>query len=538
MSRTTLCLLTAALLCAATVTLMAVRCHVLGDEVRRPVGPGTWRITLVARGTSEGNPRVWGPTPLHLGRQQLVEELFSGDALSARKPDERNPLRRRASWSGRARPGTPFEVKAEFLVTLRPGRGAPASGKAGTAVAADPGPGEFLADDPLIEASRQEVSETAASLTRGLDGPLDTAQALYRFVEREVRNEANLGGPAESALTCLRKRAGGRDARARLLVALLRNRGIPARFVQGLTLAMGAEQPPHCWAEAHVLGRWMPMCPYHHAFGKVPSTFLILGYGDRPVVSARRASGLQYAFVAEKLGRDGPAPEESFAKRAFKRLSLFQLPPGDRRIVEVLLLLPLAALIICVFRNVIGLTSFGLFTPALIGLAFHDLNSLPGLGVFLLILLVGWLMRRALDGYHLLQVPRVALMLTLIMAVLIAVVVASSLWGATTTRYISLFPLVILTGMVERLWTREAEDGPAASFHTLFQTMLMSLVIALVLGRPFVVHHMFCFPETLGLVMAGQLLIGRYTGYRLMELWRFRELVREDDEPVGYHTAA
>ena len=46
------------------------------------------------------------------------------------------------------------------------------------------------------------------------------------------------------------------------------------------------------------------------------------------------------------------------------------------------------------------------------------------------------------------------------------------------------------------------------------------------LGRPPVVRQLFCYPETLGLVMAGQLLIGRYTGYRLLELFRFRDFLR------------
>jgi hypothetical protein len=194
----------------------------------------------------------------------------------------------------------------------------------------------------------------------------------------------------------------------------------------------------------------------------------------------------------------------------------------------VLLLLPLAALVICLFRNVIGMNSFGTFAPALIGLAFHrELNSLPGILVFVTILLVGWLMRRLLDHYHLLQVPRVSLMLTLIMSVLIGLVVVAHRYDAPTTRYISLFPMVILTGMVERFWTLETEDSTAASFKTLLQTMFIATVIALVLSRPFVVRHLFCYPETLGLVMAGQLLIGRYTGYRLTELFRFRDFLRQ-----------
>jgi hypothetical protein len=83
--------------------------------------------------------------------------------------------------------------------------------------------------------------------------------------------------------------------------------------------------------------------------------------------------------------------------------------------------------------------------------------------------------------------------------------------------------MVILTGMVERFWTLEAEDGTAASFKTLLQTLLIATVVALVTGLHAVERHLFRYPETLGLVMAAQLLIGRYTGYRLTELWRFRD---------------
>jgi len=206
---------------------------------------------------------------------------------------------------------------------------------------------------------------------------------------------------------------------------------------------------------------------------------------------------------------------------------VWTLDEGEGPLVEVLLLLPVAALIICVFRNVIGLSSFGTFAPALVGLAFRELRSLPGILVFVSVLLVGWLMRRVLDQYHLLQVPRVALMLTLIMLVLIGVVVGAYHFGATLTTYVSLFPLVILTGMVERFWTLEAEDGTVASFRTLLSTMLIATVISVVLSLNALVQHLFRYPETLGLVMAIQLLIGRYTGFRLSEIFRFRDFLKQ-----------
>src|SRR5262249_33463699 len=137
--------------------------------------------------------------------------------------------------------------------------------------------------------------------------------------------------------------------------------------------------------------------------------------------------------------------------------------PPEQKLVEFLLLLPVAALIICVFRNVIGLQSFGTFAPALVGLAFRGVHSLPGLVIFVGIVLVGWLMRRLLDRYHLLQVPRVAFLLSLVMALLIALIVAANFQELPATKYVSLFPMVILTGMIERFWTLETEDGTTTS---------------------------------------------------------------------------
>lgn len=536
MSRTTLCWVTAAVLCVLSLGMMTVRYAVLGEEVRRPAGPGLWKVTLAVQGTSQGTARVWTTTPLDLDRQHVVEDTYTSGELSHRPPEARHPERRRVVWTQRL--GTPkeFHTRSEFLVALNPGRTAARGG-----LYAAPAGGEYLTGETLIETSDEAISEAARDLTAHLAGStsrLDAAQALFHHVEQKVRNDARFDGPPVSARTCLERGSGDRCAKSRLLVALLRNRNIPARVVSGVALNKGPEQPAHYWVEAYVYDHWIPMCPFHHHFGRVPSTYLVLGFGDKAVVTTRRVSDLQYAFLIERVGKDVPAAgEESTVRRAFKSLSLYQLPAGDRRLVEVLLLLPVAALVVCVFRNVIGLHSFGTFTPALIGLAFHDWQSWPGLFVFVAILMVGWVLRRWLDRYHLLQVPRIAVMLTLIMSVLVGLIVLSNHYGATTTRYVSLFPIVILTGMVERFWTVETEDGTFASFRTLGLTLVMALTIAVILGRPFVVRHLFCYPETLGLVMASQLLIGRYTGYRVTELFRFRDFLGDPPSP-GYTTQA
>src|SRR4029077_13940593 len=127
--------------------------------------------------------------------------------------------------------------------------------------------------------------------------------------------------------------------------------------------------------------------------------------------------------------------------------------------------------------------------------------------------------------YHLLQVPRTAFLLSLVVIMLIATIIAANYQNSpvAATQYVSLFPMVILTGMIERFWTLETEDSTASSFRTLLGTMLIAASIGLFLSLHAVVRHMFRYPETLGLIMAMQLLLGRYTGYKLSELFRFRD---------------
>jgi hypothetical protein len=193
----------------------------------------------------------------------------------------------------------------------------------------------------------------------------------------------------------------------------------------------------------------------------------------------------------------------------------------DRRLIEFLLLLPPATLLICLFRNVIGLSSFGTFAPALLGLAFREVHSPLGVFLVLTIITAGWWLRRGLNELHLLQVPRTALLLS---CVVVMILILLNVTGKAGTGAITLFPLVILTGMIERFWTMEEEDGAANSINTLASTLFMAACVWLLAAVPGLTGWMLANPETIGFVMAGQLVLGRYTGFRLLELYRFRTL--------------
>jgi uncharacterized protein with transglutaminase domain/transglutaminase superfamily protein len=534
MSRTTLCLLTAAVLTVASLTLMILRIHVMGQELHLPAGPGNYRVTMLVRAKSGGDARIVTACPLDFNRQHIYGEERASNELHSRVVEQKKTGQRELVWSQRvAVPRGPVQARYQFHCTIDVEHASSSMDRLNKKLHAPPRPGEFLSADPGVDPSLIEFTRLAMELTHGLESKFDKARALFEFVADRIRKEPGAGGPGQTALECLQAGRGDALAKSRLLVALCRNRGIPARLVTGLALAKRNEQKAHVWVEAWTGEFWTPVCPYHHFFGRVPSTYLVFGYGDMALVRGRGVRDLDYSCLVEHQSplKRTATGEGSILQRFFAAISLYYLPPTEWRLVEFLLLLPIAALIICIFRNLIGLQSFGTFAPALIGLAFRSLESLPGILVFVSIVLIGWGLRRVLDRYHLLQVPRTAFLLSLVVIVLIAAILTANYQEMSPTRYISLFPIIILTGMIERFWTLEAEDGTSMSFKTLFGTMIIATSISLILSIPALVLHMVQFPETLGLIMASQLLLGRYTGYRLSELVRFREFLK--DSAVG-----
>src|SRR5262249_20348226 len=151
----------------------------------------TWKVTLTVKGTSTGRARLFTCTPLDLERQHLVDDAYSSDEMTNRPPEARHPERRRVLWAQRH--GTPagaIRVRSEFHVQV--GRPAAGFARSSSPLYAAPEAAEYLSSDGLIEAGHERISARARALTAAAGTPgntLDTAQALFRFVEQKIGNE-------------------------------------------------------------------------------------------------------------------------------------------------------------------------------------------------------------------------------------------------------------------------------------------------------------------------------------------------------------
>jgi hypothetical protein len=76
------------------------------------------------------------------------------------------------------------------------------------------------------------------------------------------------------------------------------------------------------------------------------------------------------------------------------------------------------------------------------------------------------------------------------------------------------------------------ERGAGTAIREGIGTLIVAAVAYLIMSWKPLEHLVFVYPETLLVLFALSLLLGRYSGYRLNELFRFRALAREPDPIV------
>jgi MFS family permease len=137
-----------------------------------------------------------------------------------------------------------------------------------------------------------------------------------------------------------------------------------------------------------------------------------------------------------------------------------------------------------------------------------------------------------MERLHLMLVPRLGVVLTVVAALaVIGGAMAGPHWRVDARGLV--LPLAVAALLVERFSVCRDEEGPGLAWRLLGGTLLVAAAILGLLHWPWLGRVMPAMPELELLVLAGLLLLGRYAGYRLSELIRFRGLTRGDDAGGG-----
>ena len=344
-------------------------------------------------------------------------------------------------------------------------------------------------------------------------------------------------GTDDIRVQAIRRNLRKQESTPELAAFLLNRANVPARVGNGILLRSKEVYSTDFiqWLEVKEGDRWLAFDPLDFSFREQDS-YLTWWYGSDRVLQAEGASNIDLEVVVQPNTDNGLTRSvwrDNRVENVFLEYSFLKLPLATQRVFQVLVLVPIGALVISVLHQVVGLQTFGTFTPILISLAFRQTGLIVGIPMFVLVVIIGLLLRGYLNRLQLLIVPRLAAILTATVLIVGFLAVIMESLDINLGLSVSLFPIVILAMTIERAAMMWEENGPSDTIIAGLGSILAAVIGYFCMINPYVEHLAFVFPELLLLVLAVNILIGRYNGYKLIEYFRFRSLQRQLNQTQG-----
>ncbi len=197
--------------------------------------------------------------------------------------------------------------------------------------------------------------------------------------------------------------------------------------------------------------------------------------------------------------------------------------------VILLLMLPVIATIFAFLKQVVGITTFGLYTPSIVALSFLALGWWIGLLFLIFIIVTGYATRSLMKRWRLLTIPKVAIILTVVSFTLLVLVAIGTSFGLGFSRD-TVFILLILSTLAENFINLKTEEGWWSAMFGISETVLGSLLCVFIVQWQFLQSIVLAYPELILLTIFVNIFLGRWTGLRLIEYMRFREVFRHMQE--------
>ncbi|MDX9814093.1 MAG: inactive transglutaminase family protein [Sulfurimonas sp.] len=249
--------------------------------------------------------------------------------------------------------------------------------------------------------------------------------------------------------------------------------------------------------------------------------------GGKSLIDLVGGKNAQVTF--SMLKQNMPSTEvakEQLSDSGFGLFSLQRLPIEEQSFLKILLLLPIAALVTVFMRLLVGIKTSGTFSPVLIAMAFLQTSLFLGLTNFIVLIAIGLMIRGYLSSLNLLLVARIATIIIIVIFMVGFMTLLGYELGFNSRMSVAFFPIVIVSWMIERMSILWEEEGAKEVFVQGGGSLFVASLAYLVMQNGYMIHLSFNFPEVNLIIIALIILMGRYTGYRLLELYRFREFKR------------
>lgn len=332
------------------------------------------------------------------------------------------------------------------------------------------------------------------------------------------------------------------ENRVKAIELVLSNAYIPIQQAHTLLLSKSTNQTPILWIRSYIepsksvdnrdssangsSGDWYYFDPSSGSVG-LPDDQVVWWVGNNDIIHVENGSKTRVNFSLDKSELTAINLAKLTAEgSSLTEYSFYTLPISTQLAYQIMLMIPFGVLVILLLRNVVGVNTLGTFTPVLVALAFRETGLVFGIVFFSIIVFFGLLLRSYLEHLKLQMLPRLSIVLTFVVLLIIFVGLFSHKLGFERGLSISLFPMVILTMTIERLSITWEERGANFALKVAVGTLITASIAYGVMGYHQLTYLVFTFPAILLLLIAFMLAMGRYRGYRLLELFRFKAMLK------------
>ena len=142
------------------------------------------------------------------------------------------------------------------------------------------------------------------------------------------------------------------------------------------------------------------------------------------------------------------------------------------------------------------------------------------------IVLASTFARILLKRVRIMQLPKMALSIFVVAIFVLIALVVSGTYGLITVKDLSIFPVLLLILLGERVVALQLERNIREAITITFITLVLGIVGFFLLAYIPLRNTVLLYPETILILIPINIAIGRYFGLRLVEYYRFKQILR------------
>ncbi len=261
------------------------------------------------------------------------------------------------------------------------------------------------------------------------------------------------------------------------------------------------------------------------------------GLNNDEIIENLDKGGYEYKVINEKTGKLRPWNFMSY----FVNILISNGIPDNT--IALLLLLPIIATVVAFMKQFVGITTFGIYTPSIITLSFLIIGMGAGILTLAVSISIGAALRPALKKVRMLFIPKMAIVITVVSLMLLLVLISSIYLGFFNADFLSIaiFPMLILATLVEKFVAAKTEKGLSSATVLMLGTVFVAVIAYFIAGGAInigfttiklnlIKNIILTYPELVLLMIVINVILGKWSGLRVLERIRFREVLRHIEE--------